>query len=195
MVLDSQLAAKYGTIDLNYSSLNPIVPDHVLKSEAPIGAPHFIETEDDLLLRCSKTFEKLLEYSDGENFAIVSHAPCNQAIALHLEGVSATGVENSKIGAWPLGGVTKFTRPIHRDENTDAIKSYGDWKMEFFGDTQHMPGKYQVGMKVRVAVSLCFCLFLFIVSNGPSLLFQEWSLPCLAEGTIQDGASFDGSFF
>jgi Histidine phosphatase superfamily (branch 1) len=138
-----ELAAKYGTIDFEYESLNPLVADNAI--DIPKGAPHFIETEQALLDRCATTLDRILEFTLGENFAIVSHAPCAQALALHLEG---KGIENSRLGAWPLGGVSKFSRMLYSN-NSDGNTSYGPWAMEFYGDTEHMPGKYQVGAKVR----------------------------------------------
>lgn len=106
-----------------------------------------METEQALLDRCATTLDRILEFTPGENFAIVSHAPCAQALALHLEG---KGIDNSRLGAWPLGGVSKFSRMVYSNNNcSDGDISYGLWAMEFYGDTEHMPGKYQVGAKVR----------------------------------------------
>ena len=140
---------------MNYESVNPVAPDDAEEKEIPKGAPHFIETEEDLLVRCATTLDRILELHssqvDGngcDNVAIVSHAPCAQAIALHLEG---RGVEKSKLGPWPLGGITKFSRTVTASPSGvdgQQTVSYGDWNMEFYGDTEHMPGKYQVGMKV-----------------------------------------------
>ena len=143
-----------------------MAPDNA--ENIPKGAPHYIETEDDLLVRCATTLDRILElHSSSSNsgrkdnsVAIVSHAPCAQAIALHLEG---KGIDNSKLGPWPLGGITKFSRTVTTSSAQDGVatSSYGDWKMDCYGDTEHMPGKYQVGMKVsccagRVGVaSLC----------------------------------------
>jgi hypothetical protein len=141
-----ELASKYGTIDFEYQSLNPLVADNAI--DIPKGAPHFMETEQALLHRCATTLDRILDFAPCENFAIVSHAPCAQALALHLEG---KGIENSRLGAWPLGGVSKFSRMLYSN-NSDGNISYGPWAMEFYGDTEHMPGKYQVGAKVRVQI-------------------------------------------
>ena len=132
-----QLAQKFGTIDLSYSSLNPVVQDDELK--IPLGAPHFPETQEDLMTRCATTMDRLLEHQQTQNFAIVSHAPCNQALALHLEG--AKSIEQSQLGPWPVGGVTLFSREIHGDG------TFGKWEMEACNSTSHLPGKYKYGLK------------------------------------------------
>jgi hypothetical protein len=135
------LASVYGTIDDSYKSINPVVPDDAV--DAPEGSPHFIESEEALLRRCATTIQRILDASHGESIAIVSHAPCDQAIAYYLEGAPTTA--QSKLGPWPLGGITKFSRV-----------GSGIWTMEFYGNTDHMPGKYKPGIK-------------------------QWSLPCLAK--------------
>ena len=133
----SELATKFDTIDTTYESINPVIKD---ESEIiPTGSPHFIESEDALLLRCAITVARLLEAAQGENIAIVSHAPCDQAIALHLEG--APTISESKLGPWPLGGITMFSRTLAADGTT------GPWVMEMYGSTNHMPGKYTPGIK------------------------------------------------
>jgi broad specificity phosphatase PhoE len=138
-----QLAEVFGTIDLTYKSLNPAVPDDAV--EVPKGAPHYQESEEALLQRCAITLSRILDYSKGESFVLVSHAPCDQALALHLEG---KGPSKSKLGPWPLGGVTKFSR------NVDDSGNCGEWEMELYGDTHHMPGKYKAGLKVSSVSSV-----------------------------------------
>jgi len=133
----SELATKFDTIDTSYQSVNPVVPDD--SKNVPAGSPHFVETEDALLLRCQATIERLLDAIQGDNIAIVSHAPCDQAIALYLEG--APCVAESKLGPWPLGGITMFSRTISQDGTA------GPWAIEMYGDTEHMPGKYKPGIK------------------------------------------------
>lgn len=142
----NDLCEIYGTIDASYRSINPVVPDDA--STVPDGAPHFVETEEALLKRCSKSLSKLLDASHGESIAIVSHAPCDQAMALFLEGASSP--KESKLGPWPMGGITMFSRDVN------GGGQYGEWTLELYGDTQHMPGKYKAGI-------------------------NEWSLPCLTK--------------
>jgi broad specificity phosphatase PhoE len=142
----SELAARFDTIDTSYESVNPVVKDE--SQIVPSGSPHFIETEDALLVRCATTITRLLEAAQGQSIAIISHAPCDQAIALHLEG--AATISESKLGPWPLGGITMFSRTLDG----------GQWTMELYGDTSHMPGTYAPGIK-------------------------EWSLPCLAKAHQQ----------
>jgi broad specificity phosphatase PhoE len=132
-----QLAEVYGTIDLTYTTLNPAVPDDA--GDVPKGAPHYEESEEALLQRCATTLSRILDYSKGDSFVLVSHAPCDQALALHLEGKEPS---NSNLAPWPLGGITKFSR------SADGSGGYDDWEMELYGDTQHMPGKYKTGLKV-----------------------------------------------
>mmetsp|Transcript_87612 Transcript_87612/g.131393 ORF Transcript_87612/g.131393 Transcript_87612/m.131393 type:complete len:254 (-) Transcript_87612:452-1213(-) len=132
-----QLAETYDTIDLSYESVNPPSLEGV--EEVTDGAPKFEESEQDLMKRCSKTLEGILKLSNGESFVLVSHAPCDQALALHLEG---KGPSDSKLGPWPLGGITKFSRCVNDDG------SFGEWELDFYGETEHhMPGKYKPGIK------------------------------------------------
>jgi len=127
-----QLRKLFDSIDESYISLNPVAEDGESNRN---GAPSFIETEAALLVRAKATISKLLDHSNGKNFAIVSHAPCIQAMAFALEG--AASPSESKLGPWPLGGVTKFSRRVGEKE----------WKLEIYGDTSHMPGIYKPGIK------------------------------------------------
>ena len=129
----SDLKQKFDTIDTSYESVNSVLADE--SQIVPIGAPHFIESEDALLLRCATTLTRILHAAQGANIAIVSHAPCDQAIALHLEG--APLLTQSKLGPWPLGGITMFSR----------MGAAGPWTMEMYGSTNHMPGIYTPGIK------------------------------------------------
>mmetsp|Transcript_7722 Transcript_7722/g.11100 ORF Transcript_7722/g.11100 Transcript_7722/m.11100 type:complete len:255 (+) Transcript_7722:134-898(+) len=131
------LSHAYGTIDTAYESVNPIAPDGA--TDVPEGAPHFPEDEKALFKRCATTISRLLDASNGESMAIVSHAPCDQAMAFYLEGAASPA--ESKLTPWPLGGITMFART--KDENGDL----GPWVMELYGDTEHMPGKYKPGIK------------------------------------------------
>ena len=142
-----ELASVYGTIDLDYQSLNPV---STTEDNFPVATPYYPESEHDLLKRCSTTLERILEFSVGKSFVIVSHAPCDQALAINLERTAtASDPSKSKLGPWPLGGITKFSRTIDDD-------SYGAWNLDFYGDTEHMPGKYKAGLKVSEFVNACF---------------------------------------
>ena len=77
-------------------------------------------------------------------FIVVSHAPCDIAMALHLEGKS---LQESSLEAWPLGGLTLFSRVIHNADDDETM--FGEWNMEFYGKSDHMPveGGYNTGLK------------------------------------------------
>jgi len=121
-------------IDQEYKSVNPIAsssdPKNVLE-----GAPYFFESEEYLMTRAKVSMQRIIEHANGENICVVSHTPCAQAMALSLEG--AASLEESEIGPWPLGGVTKFTKGANDN----------GWKMEMYADTSHMPGDYKNGLK------------------------------------------------
>ncbi|KAL7529919.1 hypothetical protein ACHAXR_003224 [Thalassiosira sp. AJA248-18] len=121
-------------IDEEYKSVNPISAATDPK-EVPEGAPYFFESEEYLMIRAKTSMSRILEHADGKNICIVSHTPCAQAMALYLEG--AASVEESKIGPWPLGGVTMFTKDSDND----------NWKLGMYADTSHMPGDYKKGLK------------------------------------------------
>jgi len=103
----------------------------------------------------------------GNSICIVSHAPCDQAMAFSLEkktarngrGTIESPRDSELMAPWPLGGITVFSRPIgssggdgtSRDNDND--NDNGAWSIELYGDTEHMPGDYKKGLK-------------------------EWSLPC-----------------
>lgn len=119
-------------IDQEYKSLNPVIDDPEAAQKE--GAPYFFESEEYLIEKRAKvTMERIIEHANGKNICIVSHVPCAQAMALYLEG--AASVEESKIGPWPLGGVTMFT------------KEEDGWDMKMYADTSHMPGEYKNGLK------------------------------------------------
>lgn len=119
-------------IDQEYRSVNPIAKD---PNNAPEGAPYFFESEEYLMTRTKVSMQKIIEHAKGENICIVSHVPCAQAMALWLE--DADSLEESKIGPWPLGGITMFTKGADDD----------GWKLEMYADTSHMPGDYKNGLK------------------------------------------------
>ncbi|KAL7531625.1 hypothetical protein ACHAWF_003853 [Thalassiosira exigua] len=120
-------------IDQGYESLNPIRENPKNGSE---GAPYFFESEEYLIEKRAKvTTERILEHAGGQDICIVSHVPTAQAMALHLEG--APSIAESKIGPWPLGGVTMFTKE----------SGCREWKLEMYADTAHMPGEYKNGLK------------------------------------------------
>ncbi|KAL3826575.1 hypothetical protein ACHAXA_010500 [Cyclostephanos tholiformis] len=124
----------YTEIDRSYRSVNPIATDTCIERDD--GAPYFFESEEYLLRRARVTMERIIENADGKNICIVSHTPCAQAMALYLEG--ATSLGESKIGPWPLGGITMFVRDADNDDG---------WKLEMYADTSHMPGDYKNGLK------------------------------------------------
>lgn len=121
-------------IDPDYNSLNPIATD---LNNVPEGAPYFFESEEYLMTRAKVTMERILEDADGKNILIQSHVPTAQAMALYLEG--APSVAESKMGPWPLGGITMFTRDVGDKD--------GKWALEMYADTSHMPGEYKNGLK------------------------------------------------
>mmetsp|Transcript_17325 Transcript_17325/g.36157 ORF Transcript_17325/g.36157 Transcript_17325/m.36157 type:complete len:255 (+) Transcript_17325:49-813(+) len=122
-------------IDPDYKSVNPIAID---QANAPVGAPYFFESEEYLMVRARVTIERLIDDAKGKNICIVSHTPCAQAMAFYLEG--ATSLAESKIGPWPLGGITTFSRSL---ENGDS----GKWELDVYADCSHMPGEYKNGLK------------------------------------------------
>ena len=119
-------------IDKDYNSVNPMATDSTILRE---GAPYFFESEEYLMIRAKVTMQQILQHANGKNICIVSHTPCAQAMALYLEG--AESLEDSKIGPWPLGGITEFSR-----DSDD-----GAWTLEMYADTSHMPGEYKFGLK------------------------------------------------
>jgi len=130
-------------IDLSYKAVNPVVPDGTPREKAPKGGPLFIESEQDLFLRCATSVTRILDNltkQDNPNICIVSHAPCNQAMALFLEG--KTDPKESSLGPWSLGGLTLFSRTIDADAGSSSA-----WKLEFYSNTDHMPGDYREGKK------------------------------------------------
>lgn len=142
-------AKHFDSIDLEYRSLNPLVmTDDAHQNDAvATGSPQFPESEEKLVVRCATTLEKILENAKGDNIAIVAHAPCVIGMALHLAGMS---LKQSTLDAWPLGGLTLFSRPIlnkNNGKNDHESIQYGDWTMEFYGSSDHMPGEYKNGLK------------------------------------------------
>ena len=119
-------------IDRDYTSVNPIATD---PTNVPEGAPYFFESEEYLMTRAKCSMDRILQHANGKNICIVSHTPCAQAMALHLEG--APSLEESKIGPWSLGGVTLFSKDAGGDR----------WKLDMYADTSHMPGEYKNGLK------------------------------------------------
>eukprot|EP00588_Corethron_pennatum_P033546 CAMPEP_0194339898 /NCGR_PEP_ID=MMETSP0171-20130528/84732_1 /TAXON_ID=218684 /ORGANISM="Corethron pennatum, Strain L29A3" /LENGTH=252 /DNA_ID=CAMNT_0039104653 /DNA_START=116 /DNA_END=874 /DNA_ORIENTATION=+ len=115
----------FGSIDLSYSSVNPIDSGEV--------APHFVEDQNMLIKRSAATIGRILEnVEEGGSVVIVSHAPVNQGVALALERSSSCPEKSSFKGKlWYLGGLTKFNRPTEGN-------SLG-WTCVYYGDTAHMP--------------------------------------------------------
>jgi len=110
------------------------------------------ESEEDLFERCRKTLEGMIyeRAEEGQSFIIVSHAPCDQAMAVYFEGHSK--LDNSTLGPWPLGGITKVSRELlppsdDSDPTLPSSSSWGPWEIDYYGCTDHMPGPYQGGLK------------------------------------------------
>jgi len=126
------------------------VVDTSYKTQNPVDDKQW-EDEEALFQRCKTTLEAILSVEHGENVVIVSHAPCDIALACHLEGT--TTLAHATLPPWALGGLTRFCREVTLrvdDNNDDAISgdnAIGPWKMEFYGNTDHMPGEYQGGVK------------------------------------------------
>jgi len=57
---------------------------------------------------------------------------------VYFEGKVLT---ESDLPAWPLGGITRFSRAVYSDG------SCGQWQMDYYGNTDHMPGIYKPGLK------------------------------------------------
>lgn len=110
--------------------------DDVYEAQNSITEEMFPETEESLIERCRRTLNAILDHATGESVAIVSHAPCVQALSFVMEG--AESVKQSKLEKWPLGGITRFSR-----DSTDS-----EWQMDFYGVTDHMPGEYKDGAKL-----------------------------------------------
>lgn len=113
------------------------------------GKFSFPEDESKLLERCEDTLNLILNNEKsidneqvGKNIVIVAHAPCVQSIAFAMEE-GVTDVKDSKLSKWPLGGITRFSREIIANDDDDV--SYGEWNMDFYGITDHMPGDYKAG--------------------------------------------------
>lgn len=172
-------ATATATIAIDYRSVNPYddsgdegvtcVPERVVPDTNGITIttttttttrrPRWIESETDLLERCASTLNGLLANHDdtGASLCVVSHAPCDQAMAFCLEAGASTP-EESGLTPWPLGGITVFSRPVVMGTDGDGSTAvdYGEWTMDLYGNTEHMPGEYQTGLK-------------------------EWSLPCFCK--------------
>jgi broad specificity phosphatase PhoE len=114
-----ELKKIFHNIDASYDKALEITPEM------------FPEDESKLIERCRNTLNGILAHERGNNVAIVAHAPCVQALAFVMEGVR---IDDSKLDRWPLGGITRFSR----DEK-------GEWEMDFYGVTEHMPGEYKKG--------------------------------------------------
>ncbi len=135
-----ELSADLKDVDLNYESVNPQASCSPPKDDEPSEDSFVEESEEELFQRCSTTVDRILmeRARDGESFVIVSHAPCDQSMAVYFEGKT---LSTSALSAWPLGGITRFSRVLYHDG------SFGKWEMEMYGNTEHMPGEYQPGLK------------------------------------------------
>ncbi len=172
VALEADRATTPATINIDFESVNPYddsgdvglncVPErthnHRVTDTSGGRPPIWTETEETLLERCETTLTRLLDLhqKDAQSLCIVSHAPCDQAMAFCLEKAhgSIQTPNDSKLTPWPLGGITVFSREVAYGAN-DEIE-YGEWTMELYGNTEHMPGEYKNGLK-------------------------EWSLPCFTK--------------
>lgn len=115
-------------IDLSYESVNPLMPDGTTRDQVPKGSTIFPETETDLFERCSTSITRILDgLKNNENVCIVSHAPCNIAMASFLDG------NTDRIWKWSLGGLTRFSRTFENDGAPEQ------WNLDFYDCTEHMP--------------------------------------------------------
>lgn len=143
----SELKCRFGNIDETY------------ESRREIEEKDFPEDIRSLIHRCQAALDGILDHAEGENLAIVTHAPCVQALAFAMEMnmdsdqdakdvMEMTG--DSKLGKLPLGGVTRFSRDVVKEESmataTATATSFGKWQMDFYGSTEHMPGDYRNGL-------------------------------------------------
>lgn len=113
-----------------------MIPDGTPRDQVPKGSTLFPENETDLFERCETSVTRILnDLKNHENVCIVSHAPCNQAMALFLDGNA------ERIGKWSLGGLTRFSRTV---ESNGVL---GRWNLDFYSSTEHMPEDYKDGMK------------------------------------------------
>ena len=142
-----ELVGDFPTVDVTYHSVNPQDSCHPQEATSQDEVVLVEESEQDLFERCTKTLEGILHHQEAQqqqqqqqhsnSFIVVSHAPCDQAMAVYLEG---TTLDESTLPPWPLGGITKFSRVV-------TPTSLGPWKMDAYGSTDHMPGDYKGGLK------------------------------------------------
>lgn len=131
-----ELVAEFQKVDVSYQSVNLQDSCH----PSSITGDEFVEESEQVLFeRCSKTLDGILnERADGQSLVIVSHAPCDQSMAVYFEGKT---LHDSSLGPWPLGGITKFSRV----KSSEGL--LGSWEMDYYGVTNHMPGDYKGGLK------------------------------------------------
>jgi len=126
-------------------------------------SPAFPESENRLLLRAKTTLDNIVDalveetvesgiFSKPPSLVIVSHAPCLQALAYNLLGGGDSAAEQMK--PWPLGGITVFSRLVgvddidgEDDDKPIAGEEEFEWKLESYGDANHMPQVYKDGLK------------------------------------------------
>ena len=171
------------TIAVGYQSVNPyddsgdgeiVSSPELLKKESGAAAstpaegggggrpPRWTESEEDLIARCETTLSRLLANHNetGNSICIVSHAPCDQAMAFNGREIVESPRDSELMAPWPLGGITVFSRPIGSSggDGTSFCRDNdnGARSIELYGDTEHMPGDYKKGLK-------------------------EWSLPCFTK--------------
>jgi broad specificity phosphatase PhoE len=133
------------TIDDSYHSVNPVVWEN--DNDQADRKPWFPESEQELFARVETTLERILQnLPSHSNVAIVSHAPCLQAMALVLEGKKNHPSKTKVVKPWNLGGISCFSRDTTADVHGNVSLHTVSWKCEYFSATQHMPeGEYRDG--------------------------------------------------
>jgi len=119
-------------IDLleNFPEINP-------KWE-PMCRPEPFETEEEMCTRAARVARILADSCFPSDVLIVSHAPCNIAIGLGLEGLDLKEARGrTKIEPWPLGGLTRFTR--------DSVGESSRWELAESCATGHLSGHWREG--------------------------------------------------
>ena len=119
-------------IDLleNFPEINP-------KWE-PMCRPEPFETEEEMCTRAARVARILADSCFPSDVLIVSHAPCNIAIGLGLEGLDLKEARGrTKIEPWPLGGLTRFTR--------DSVGESSRWELAESCATGHLSGQWREG--------------------------------------------------
>ena len=100
-----------------------------------IAKPQPFETEEDMAKRCGRIVRILCDSVFPSDLLLVSHAPCCATMALALQGLDYAAARQTKVTAWPLGGLTQFRRNARESS----------WTMEKSASTAHLSGEWQEG--------------------------------------------------